>query len=50
MFFLVAKKTWTASDRLMLVNYLLMQERVTEAVAEFKKIHELKDKHGDAQI
>jgi hypothetical protein len=32
------KKRWSAKDRLMFVNYLLMQERVTEAVDEFNKI------------
>ena len=34
------KKKWSPKDRLMFVNYLLMQERVTEAVEEFGKIKE----------
>lgn len=34
----------------MFVNYLLMQERVNEAVSEFKKITDLSDIYGDAQI
>ena len=50
MVFMAAKKEWTAHDRLQFVNYLLMQERVTEAVTEFGKIKELKDNHGDARI
>jgi len=47
---MVIKRKWSASDRLMFVNYLLMQERVTEAVEEFKKIRneDLNDSHGDA--
>lgn len=49
-FFLVAKKFWSAHDRLMLVNYLLMQERITEAVSEFKKIQGLSDIYGDALL
>jgi hypothetical protein len=46
------KRKWSANDRLMFVNYLLMQERVTEAVDEFKKIkiEDLNDRCGDAQI
>lgn len=49
---MVAKREWTAPDRLMFVNYLLMQERVTEAVAEFKKIRDsdFGEKRGDARI
>jgi hypothetical protein len=49
---MVIKRKWSAHDRLMFVNYLLMQERVTEAVEEFKKIRneDLNDSHGDAQI
>ena len=36
----------------MFVNYLLMQERVTEAVTEFKKIQDkdFGDAYGDARI
>jgi hypothetical protein len=47
---MVIKRKWSAHDRLMFVNYLLMQERVTEAVEEFKKIRneDLNDSHGDA--
>lgn len=46
------KKRWSAKDRLMFVNYLLMQERVTEAVEEFNKIKDVdfNDQHGDAAI
>jgi hypothetical protein len=40
---MASKRQWTAHDRLMFVNYLLMQERVTEAVAEFKKIRDPED-------
>jgi hypothetical protein len=49
---MIIKRKWSAHDRLMFVNYLLMQERVTEAVEEFKKIRneDLNDNHGDAQI
>jgi hypothetical protein len=49
---LALKQKWSAHDRLMFVNYLLMQERVTEAVAEFNKIKDsdLNDTHGQAQI
>ena len=48
---MIGKRVWSATDRLMFVNYLLMQERVTEAVAEFKKIHEDEsDTYGDARI
>lgn len=47
---MVAKKTWTASDRLMFVNYLLMQERITEAVTEFGKIKLDADVYGEARI
>ncbi len=43
MVYLVSKRSWSANDRLMLVNYLLMQERVTEAVAEFAKIRDPED-------
>lgn len=53
MFHLVTKHTWTAHDRMMFVNYLLMQERVTEAVAEFAKIRDpedLNDPRGDARL
>jgi len=49
-FFLVAKKYWNAHDRMMFVNYLLMQERVTEAVSEFRKIADLSDIYGEAQL
>ena len=45
---LISKRYWTAQDRLMFVNYLLMQERVNEAVSEFKKITDLSDIYGDA--
>jgi hypothetical protein len=38
MFNMASKRKWSAHDRMMFVNYLLMQERVTEAVAEFSKI------------
>ncbi len=50
MVFLVSKKEWSPHDRLMIVNYLLMQERVTEAVAEFKKVPNISgvDAYGDA--
>lgn len=48
MLFMVSKKYWNAHDRLMFVNYLLMQERITEAISEFKKITELSDMYGDA--
>ena len=48
---MIGKRFWSAADRLMFVNYLLMQERVTEAVSEFKKIHEDEsDAYGDARI
>ena len=47
---LITKKYWTPHDRLMFVNYLLMQERVSEAVTEFKKIDGLSDMFGEAQI
>jgi hypothetical protein len=52
MVFMASKRAWTAHDRLMFVNYLLMQERVTEAVAEFGKIQEsdLSDPFGNARI
>ena len=52
MVLMVSKKVWTSSDRLMFVNYLLMQERVTEAVTEFKKIQDkdFGDAYGDARI
>ena len=40
MYYLTTKKAWNAHDRLMFVNYLLMQERVTEAVTEFGKIRD----------
>lgn len=52
MVYMASKKVWTAHDRLMFVNYLLMQERVTEAVTEFNKIKEkdLSDVFGDARI
>lgn len=47
MYGLAAKKQWTAADRLMFVNYLIMQERITEAVTEFAKIKEETDLQGD---
>ncbi len=47
---MVSKKHWTANDRLMFVNYLLMQERISEAVSEFKKITDINDIYGEAQI
>lgn len=50
MVYMAAKKQWSAQDRLMFVNYLLMQERVTEAVSEFKKITDITDEYGDARI
>ena len=37
---LATKSAWGAHDSLMFVNYLLMQERVTESVAEFAKIRD----------
>ena len=44
---MIAKKEWTAHDRLLFVNYLLMQERVSEAINEFRKIKDLgKDERG----
>jgi hypothetical protein len=46
--YMISKKYWTAHDRLMFVNYLLMQERVQEAVSEFKKIEGLSDMFGEA--
>lgn len=48
--YMISKKYWTPHDRLMFVNYLLMQERVSEAVIEFKKIEGLSDMFGEAQI
>lgn len=52
MVFMVSKKVWTPHDRMMFINYLLMQERVTEAVTEFKKIKESEftDSYGEARI
>ena len=53
MVYLATKSSWSAHDRLMFVNYLLMQERVTEAVAEFAKIkdpQDFNDQRGDARI
>lgn len=50
MVFLASKKTLSPQDRLMFVNYLLMQERVTEAVTEFGKIEETEDVYGEARI
>ena len=47
---LVSKRHWTANDRLMFVNYLLMQERISEAVSEFVKITDINDIYGDAQL
>ena len=38
--FMISKRTWSASDRLMLVTYLLMQERTTEAYTQFNRIPE----------
>jgi len=46
MVYLSTKNSWGAHDRLMFVNYLLMQERVTEAVAEFAKIRDPEDLNG----
>jgi len=36
--YLVLKKSLSVHDRLMLVTYLLMQERIKESIEEFKKI------------
>lgn len=50
---MASKKDWSAHDRMMFVNYLLMQERVTEAVDEFRKIRDpqdLNDARGDARM
>ena len=49
--YLTTKKPLQAHDRLMLVNYLLMQERVVEAIEQFKKIPEVFTQvHGAAKL
>eukprot|EP00347_Sterkiella_histriomuscorum_P021579 403333486 len=47
---MLSKKDWSCHDRMMFVNYLLMQERVTEAIKEFRKIDSLDIARGAAQI
>lgn len=48
---LVTKKDISPHDRLQLVNYLLMQERMTEAIQQFKKIPDnFKSQYGEAKL
>lgn len=47
---MIAKKDWTCHDRLEFVSYLLMQERIKEAIQEFRKIKDLNIERGAAQL
>ena len=51
-YMMTAKKAWSSHDRLMFVTYLFMQERISEAEKEFKKItsSDLSGIYGEARL
>lgn len=36
--FMISKRHWNSNDRLMLVTYLLMQDRIAEAATQLSRI------------